>query len=582
MEMIKLTIDGKQVEVEKGTTVLKACKAAGINVPTLCYLEGINQIGACRMCLVEIEGVRGLNTACTFPASDGMVVRTNTPKIREARRINLELILSNHKRECTTCIRSHNCELQTLAKELNIVDIEFEGERQEKEIDNLSDSIVRDNNKCILCRRCVAACKKKQGITAIQAVNRGFDTEIRAPFNESLKEFDCINCGQCIAACPVGALYEKTNIKDVWNALAQDDKVVIVQVAPSVRVALGEEFGYEIGTSVTGKMVTALKKIGFDYVFDADTAADITIMEEGSELIDRVMNHTGKLPMITSCCPGWIKTCEQDYPELLENLSTCKSPQQMMGAMIKSYAAKKLNLEPKNIIVVSVMPCTAKKFEVKREEMEVKGIRDVDISITTRELAMMIKEAGIKFTELEDSHFDSPIGDASGAGLIFGATGGVTEAAMRTALELISNGEVKCLDFESARGKKAIKEYQVEAAGITLKGAIVSGIGNARELLDKVKKGESDYQFIEVMACEGGCICGGGQPIVSNRTRMDIDVYEKRAKAMYSEDKDLPVRKSHENKFVNKMYEEYFEKPLSHKAHEAFHTSYTKREKYPM
>ncbi|MCQ2749776.1 MAG: [FeFe] hydrogenase, group A [Clostridia bacterium] len=576
MEEITVTIDGKELKVPAGITVLKACKLAGVDVPTLCYLEGVNEIGSCRMCLVEIEGVRGLNTACTYPAFDGMVVRTNTAKLREARKMNLELILSNHKRECTTCVRSHNCELQKLCKDLGVEDVRFEGVREEKEIDELSPSIVRDNNKCILCKRCVAVCKKKQGISAIGAVNRGFASEIRSPFGESLNTFECINCGQCIEACPVGALYEKDSTKKVWDFINDPETIAIVHVAPSVRVALGEEFGMPIGTSVTGKMVTALKRLGFNYVFDTNTSADLTIMEEGNELIDRISNK-GKLPLITSCCPAWVKECEQEFPDLLDNVSSCKSPQEMMAALLKSYFADKLGLDKSKIKVVSVMPCTAKKFETKRSEFNSEN----DESITTRELARMIKEAGIIFNDLEDSHFDNPFGDGSGAGVIFGATGGVTEAAMRTAVEVLTNGAIQRTDYNELRGAKGVKEYTVEAAGITIKGAIVSGMAHAKELLQKVRNGEIDVQFIEIMACEGGCICGGGQPIVSAKDRMDIDVWQKRADAMYNEDKDLPIRKSHENPAIKQMYDEYYEKPLSHKAHEELHTTYSAKIKYP-
>ncbi|MCQ2750043.1 MAG: [FeFe] hydrogenase, group A, partial [Clostridia bacterium] len=554
-KMINLTIDGKQVSVPEGTTVLKACKAAGINVPTLCYLEGINEIGACRMCLVEIEGVRGLNTACTFPASDGMIVHTNTPKLREARKMNLELILSNHKRECTTCIRSGKCELQALAEELGITNIRFEGEREEKEIDDFSPSIVRDNNKCIYCKRCVSICKKKQGISAIGAVNRGFTAEIRAPFGESLNNLDCINCGQCIEACPVGALYEKSNVKDVWKAIDDPDTITIVQVAPAVRSAIGEEFGNEIGTNTVGKMVSALRELGFNYVFDTNSAADVTIMEEANELIDRYKNG-GKLPLITSCCPAWIKECEMEFPDYLENLSSCKSPQEMFGALVKNYIApKKLNLDVSKVKVISVMPCTAKKFEVTRDELGENGMKDVDISITTRELALMIKEAGIKYNELPDSGFDSPLGEATGAAVIFGATGGVAEAAVRTAVVELSGGEIDNVDFEVLRGQKGVKEYQVKANGIELKGVIVSGMLHAKHLLERLRKGDVKYDFIEIMACPGGCVCGGGQPIVSAKDRMDINVFEKRSKVLYDIDKNSEFRRSHENPFVKDLYE---------------------------
>lgn len=580
-KMITLTIDGKSVAVPEGSTVLKACKAAGINVPTLCYLEKINEIGACRMCLVEIEGVRGLNTACTFPAGEGMVVRTNTPKLREARKMNLELILSNHKRECTSCIRSGKCELQALAEELGVTDVRFEGVREEKEIDELSPSIVRDNNKCILCKRCVAVCKKRQGISAISAVNRGFGSEIRAPFGESLRDLDCINCGQCIEACPVGALYEKSNIKDVWKAIDDPETITVVEVAPAVRAGIGEEFGYPIGTNVTGKMVTALRNLGFDYVFDTNSAADVTIMEEANELIERVSNG-GKLPLITSCCPAWIKECEQEFPDYLDNLSSCKSPQAMFGALFKNYIApEKLKIDAKKVVLVSIMPCTAKKFESSREELGENGLKDVDISITSRELARMIKEAGIEFTKLEDSGYDSPIGEATGAAAIFGTTGGVTEAAVRTAVAVLSNNTIDQVDFQVLRGEKGVKEYEVKTDAVKLKGVVVSGMLHAKHLLERIRKGDVKYDFIEIMACRGGCVCGGGQPIVSSKVQSEINVFEKRSSVLYDIDKNSELRRSHENPFVKDLYDNYYEKPLSHKAHEQLHTTYVNRDRYP-
>ena len=581
MENVKVTIDGKVIQVPNNYTVLQACKEAGIRIPTLCYLKDINKIGACRMCLVEIDGVRGLQASCVYPVNEGMNVHTNTELIRQSRKVNLELILSNHNRECTTCIRNENCELQELAKELNIKDIEYVGEKNAPPIDDISPSIVRDNSKCILCRRCIAACEGVQKINAIQATNRGFKTEIGVGFNKSMNDYNCINCGQCIQACPVGALYEKVNIDQVWKALADKDKYVMVQTAPAVRTALGEEFGMPIGTRVTGKMVTALKKLGFAKVTDTNTGADLTILEEGSEFLDRIVNNTGKLPIITSCCPAWMKTCEQEYPDLLEYVSSAKSPHLMMGAILKHFYADKAGIDKKKAFVVSVMPCIAKKFEQDRPEMENDGIRDVDVTITTRELAMMIKEAGIDFVNLEDSKFDDPIGEATGAGAIFGATGGVAEAAFRTVVEKLVGHEVESIEYQELRGDKKIKEFKADVGDRTIRGVIISGIGNRNEILEEVRRGESKYDFIEIMACEGGCIMGGGQPIVHSKTREDTNVFEKRASAIYEEDQKAELRRSHKNPFVLRLYEEFLGKPNSHIAHELLHTGYKKREKYP-
>lgn len=578
MNMINMTIDGVKVTVPANYTVLEAAKQANINIPTLCYLKDVNQIGACRMCLVEIKGARALQAACVMPVSEGMEVKTNTPALRQARKVNLELILSNHNRECTSCIRSNNCELQALCNELGVDGYEFDGVKTTSEIDDLSPSIVRDNSKCILCRRCVAVCNNVQKIGAIGAADRGFKTQIVCAFEKSLADSPCVNCGQCIVACPVGALYEKDSTKDVWNALSDPTKHVVVQTAPAVRVALGEEFGMPVGTSVTGKMVAALRRLGFDKVFDTDFAADLTIMEEGTELLNRIKNG-GVLPMITSCSPGWIKYCETFFPDFIPNLSSCKSPHEMLGAVIKSYYAEKNNIDPKDIYVVSIMPCTAKKFERSREELGHDNMQDVDAVLTVRELARMIKTAGIEFTKLQDENFDDVLGDSTGAAVIFGTTGGVMEAALRTVYELVTGKTLEKVEFESVRGAEGIKEASVDLNGIVVKVAVAHGTGNAKGLLENIKNG-AKYDFIEIMGCPGGCVTGGGQPIVSARQLMDINPQALRAKAIYSEDASMTLRKSHENPSIKKIYEEYFGEPNSHKSHELLHTHYVARPKY--
>ncbi|MGB9781173.1 NADH-dependent [FeFe] hydrogenase, group A6 [Caldanaerobacter sp.] len=579
MDKVRVTIDGITVEVPSHYTVLEAAKEAGVDIPTLCYLKEINQIGACRICLVEIEGVRNLQTSCTYPVFDGMKVYTNTPKIREARRLNLELILSNHDRSCLTCVRSTNCELQNLAKRLGVDEIRFEGENIRYPIDDDSPAVVRDPNKCVLCRRCVAVCSEVQNVFAIGMVNRGFKTMVAPSFGRSLKDSPCISCGQCIMVCPVGAIYEKDHTKRVYEALADDKKYVVAQTAPAVRVALGEEFGMPIGTIVTGKMAAALKRMGFDAVFDTNFAADLTIMEEGSELLERI-KHGGKLPMITSCSPGWIAFCEKYYPEFLDNLSTCKSPHMMMGALVKSYYAEKKGLDPKDVFVVSIMPCTAKKLEIEREEMIRNGIKDVDAVLTTRELARMIKEMGIDFVNLKDEEFDEPLGMSTGAGAIFGATGGVMEAALRTVAEIVEGRDIGKIDFEEVRGLEGVREATITIDGMDIRIAIANGTGNAKKLLDKVKAGEVEYHFIEVMGCPGGCIMGGGQPI-HNPNEME-EVKKLRAKAIYEIDKNLPIRKSHENPAIKRLYEEFLGHPLSEKSHELLHTHYSRKELYPL
>lgn len=580
-ELITLTIDDQEVKVKKGTTILEAAKQAGIDIPTLCFLKEINEVGDCRMCIVEVEGRRGFATSCIQKAEEGMVVHTHTPDVIEARHIVLDLILSNHKIECLTCTRSGNCELQKLAEKFNVQKIEFPGEMTKHTIDDKSPSIVRDFNKCILCRRCVATCKNVQEIGAIDAINRGFESCISTTYDNSLNDVDCTFCGQCIESCPTGALHEKENINDVWTKLKDPDTYVVVQTAPAVRVALGEEFGMPIGTNVKGKMVTALKRMGFDKVFDTNTGADLTIMEEANEFIERVQNG-GVLPMITSCSPGWVRFAEKNYGELLDHLSSCKSPHQMFGAIIKSYFAEKYEIDRNKICTVSIMPCIAKKYECSRDEMQVDGARDVDYVLTTRELARMIKQANIDFNELEENNFDDPMGEATGAGAIFGTTGGVMEAAVRTAVDTLENRNVEKIEYKEVRGEKGIKEANLNVAGMEVKIAVASGLANARKIMEQIKEGKSPYHFVEIMACPGGCVMGGGQPIKDAKTRASVDVRKLRAESLYTIDEKSVVRKSHESPVMKQLYDEFLEKPGSHVAHKYLHTKYYAKKKYEM
>ena len=579
--MINLTIDGLKVCVPEGTTILEAARTAGIDIPTLCFLKEINEVGDCRMCIVEVEGRRGFATSCIQKVEEGMVVKTNSKDISEARSVILDLILSNHHKDCLTCTRNGNCELQALAIKYNMQDIEYVGELINHEKDTGSCSIIRDFNKCVLCRRCVATCKNVQKIGAIDVANRGFNSCVSTVENRSLNDVNCTNCGQCIIACPTGALREKDNTKDVWKQLKDEEKIVIVQTAPAVRAALGEEFGMPVGTNVTGKMVTALKRIGFNKVFDTNTGADITIMEESNELIER-LSENKNLPLITSCSPGWVKYIEMNYPDQLNHVSSCKSPHQMFGALIKTYYAEKMQLDPAKICVVSVMPCVAKKYESNRPEMEVNNLKDVDYVITTRELSRMIKQAGLDFVNLEDSVFDDPMGEATGAAAIFGTTGGVMEAALRTAAEKLTGETLENVNFEAVRGKDGIKRATVKIGNKEVKAVVAHGLGNAQIIMDEIKRGEADYQFVEIMACPGGCVMGGGQPIRSSKERSSMDIRKLRADCLYDIDEKSVIRKSHENPVVKKIYDEFLEKPGSHKAHELLHTHYIGRDKYKL
>lgn len=581
MDMLNVKINGISVSVEKGSTILDAARKAGVEIPTLCFMKEKNEIGACRICVVEANEGRGFRivTACVYPVSEGMEVLTNTEKIQKARRTTLELILSTHEKKCLSCVRSTNCELQKLCRDYGVEESAFEGFKPTYELDTSTPHLIRDNNKCVLCRRCVAACNE-QYVGVIGANNRGIDTAIGTPFEVGLSDVPCISCGQCTVVCPTGALVEKDDTDKIWAALADPDKHVVVQTAPSIRATLGECFGMSIGTNVEGKMVAALRRLGFDKVFDTDFAADLTIVEEANELVERIKNG-GTLPMITSCSPGWVKFCEYYYPDMLEHLSTCKSPQQMAGAVIKTYYADKMGIDPKDIVSVSVMPCTAKKFEIGRDDQSAAGVPDVDIAITTRELSRMIMRAGISFAYLPDEEFDSPLGEDTGAAVIFGATGGVMEAALRTANDWLTGKDNTDIDFTAVRGTQGLKQATVNINGSDIKVAVASGAAAAKCVMDRMKDDNPDgWAFVEIMGCPGGCVNGGGQPIQPQYIRDTVDLKAVRAKALYYQDASMALRKSHESPVVKALYSEWYDGFGGHKAHHDLHTSYVPRKKY--
>ena len=575
MDTVRVTIDGREVDAPKGSTILEAARLAGVEIPTLCYHPELDVKGMCRVCVVEVVGARTLQAACTQPITEGMVVLTSSPMARQARKMNVELLLSNHPQDCLNCIRNQNCELQTLTEKLGIRNQRFTPRSRTKQgIDSSTSALVRDPEKCILCRRCVAVCEKVQGVSALSPINRGIETIVAPVAGKDLSDIACALCGQCIHVCPVGAIYENDQTAKVWAALADPNKHVVVQTAPAIRVAIGEEMGLEPGAIVTGKLVAALRRLGFDKVFDTDFTADLTIMEEGHELLDR-LNNNGTLPMITSCSPGWIKFIEHFYPNLLAHLSTCKSPQQMFGTLAKTYYPEKAGIDPKDVYVVSIMPCTAKKYECERDEMTDSGYPDVDVVLTTRELGRMLREAGVNFETLDEDEFDAPLGISTGAAVIFGATGGVMEAALRTVYEVVTNSELASLDFNDVRGLEGVKEAEVDLNGTKVKVAVAHGLGNARKVLDLINEGKAEYHFVEVMCCPGGCIGGGGQPIPTN-----TEIRQKRIEAIYKADAGMPIRKSHENPAIKALYEEFLDKPLGEKSHHLLHTHYVQRGKY--
>jgi iron-only hydrogenase group A len=574
MDLVNVTIDGQKLSVPRGFTILEAARLAGIDIPTLCHHPDQEAKGVCRVCVVEVEGSRTLQAACAYPVAEGMVVRTNTPLVRQTRRMVVELMLARHPADCTSCARNLHCELQTLAERLGIREVRFGREEKGLPLDESNPAIVRDPNRCILCRRCVEACHKVQGVGILYPVHRGADAIVAPAFEKPLAELPCVYCGQCINACPVGAIYEADHTERVWKAIHDPSKHVLVQTAPATRVSLGEEMGLGVGAIVTGKMVAALRRLGFDRVFDTNFAADLTIMEEGHELIHR-LTHGGVLPMFTSCSPGWIKFLEHYYPEFIPNVSTCKSPQQMFGAVAKTYYAQKMGWKPEDVYVVSVMPCTAKKFEAQRPEMDDSGVQDVDAVLTVRELGRMIREAGLDISALPEEDYDDPLGRSTGAAAIFGATGGVMEAALRTAYEVVTGRALPKLDFEEVRGMQGIKEATVDMDGTRVRVAVAHGLGNARRLLDAVKSGQAQYHFIEIMCCPGGCIGGGGQPLPTTD-----EARQRRIDAIYQVDRSLPLRKSHENPAIQQLYREFLGEPLGEKSHHLLHTHYTVRPRY--
>lgn len=587
MAKVNIKIEGQSFQVEEGLTILEAAKECGYEIPSLCaFNNGKCSLASCRVCLVEVVGARGLVASCVYPVSEGMEIKISSPKATEARRFSVELLLSNHSMDCQQCEKNGKCELLHVARVTGARENKFVGAKTPVTVDALTPSIIRDTSKCVLCGRCVTRCKEIHGFGILGFENRGFNTIVSPAENRSFKDSPCILCGQCVNVCPTGALMEKSEIEK-FDAYRKNGKYMVVQTAPAVRAALGEEFGYKIGTPVTGKMVAALRRLGFDRVYDTNFGADLTIMEEATELLDRI-NNGGVLPMITSCSPGWVNYAELNYGDLLGHLSTCKSPHQMQGAIIKSYFAEKKGIDSKDICVVSIMPCTAKKFEKERSEMEVDGLRDVDVVLTTRELAKLIKRSGMNFNKLPDEEFDQDLlGEYSGAGVIFGATGGVMEAALRTAYFALTGKEHEAVKFESVRGMEGLKEASIDIDGTVLKVAVASGMRNAKVLLDQIKEGKSPYTFIEIMGCPGGCVNGGGQPFVKpvflpNEENNILDTYrEKRANALYSEDERQVLRQSHNNSQIKKLYDEYLGKPNSHKAHELLHTTYNSRERFP-